>query len=527
MPVQLFTNNASTTLAVAIDTVITTITVDDGSVFPSPTGGDWFYMTLQSGALLEIVQCTARTGNDLTVVRAQESTPGTSFSIGATCELRVTKAYLDRIHTLDSLPLASIGDVSGPASAVDNRVAFFLSGSNTGDLPPTDANLSTSDITTNNVSTSKHGFAPKAPNDDTQFLNGLGAYSVPAASIGEELIINGNMNLWQRGTSFTAIGLVHHADQWEHVEVSAGSIDVSRLAIDGDNAFHTASGVKLPYAMRYDVNTIDSTIVTGDVAFVEQKIEGYRALMYMHNQFTVSFYVRSNMTGAPNTFCFAIRNSDASLSFVKEFTIDVADTWERKTITVPTQGPSGTWNYKDGLGLDMSWCFMSGATFGSATDGVWNGPTNNYVATANQVNWMATATNNFDLAGVQVDLGPNAQPLRVVPIERDLVSAERYFQKSYNLDVDPGAVSALGQVVFKANSTTPLHHVALRTPMRVAPTVTEYNPTDGTAGQWEDVGVGGATTTESNVGMNGFEIALTVATDNNEVNGHWTVDATL
>jgi hypothetical protein len=45
---------------------------------------------------------------------------------------------------------------------------------------PSDANLVTTDITTNNVSTSKHGFAPKAPNDSSQFLNGTGAWSVPS-----------------------------------------------------------------------------------------------------------------------------------------------------------------------------------------------------------------------------------------------------------------------------------------------------------------------------------------------------------
>lgn len=45
----------------------------------------------------------------------------------------------------------------------------------------TDANMTTSDITTNNVSTSKHGFAPKAPNDTTKFLRGDGTWAVPAA----------------------------------------------------------------------------------------------------------------------------------------------------------------------------------------------------------------------------------------------------------------------------------------------------------------------------------------------------------
>lgn len=43
-----------------------------------------------------------------------------------------------------------------------------------------DSDLSTSDITTNNVSITKHGFAPKAPNDATKYLDGTGAYSTPA-----------------------------------------------------------------------------------------------------------------------------------------------------------------------------------------------------------------------------------------------------------------------------------------------------------------------------------------------------------
>ncbi len=55
------------------------------------------------------------------------------------------------------------------------------SGTNTGDQVISDATLTTSDITTNNVSTTKHGFAPKAPNDATKFLDGTGAYSVPLA----------------------------------------------------------------------------------------------------------------------------------------------------------------------------------------------------------------------------------------------------------------------------------------------------------------------------------------------------------
>lgn len=51
-----------------------------------------------------------------------------------------------------------------------------------GTTQPTDKNIQISDVTTNDVSTSKHGFVPKAPNDSTKFLNGVGAFAVPTAS---------------------------------------------------------------------------------------------------------------------------------------------------------------------------------------------------------------------------------------------------------------------------------------------------------------------------------------------------------
>lgn len=46
----------------------------------------------------------------------------------------------------------------------------------------TDADLSTSDITTNNASTAKHGFVPKLPNDASKYYDGTGAYSTPSGS---------------------------------------------------------------------------------------------------------------------------------------------------------------------------------------------------------------------------------------------------------------------------------------------------------------------------------------------------------
>jgi hypothetical protein len=95
-----FTNNATSTLAVAVSTTgQTTITVQsaDANKFPFPAGGDWFPVTLAEGTKLEICKCTAHSGAVLTVVRGQEGTAAQTFSIGAAVDHRLTKVALQTL----------------------------------------------------------------------------------------------------------------------------------------------------------------------------------------------------------------------------------------------------------------------------------------------------------------------------------------------------------------------------------------------------------------------------------------------
>lgn len=88
---------------------------------------------------------------------------------------RALLALADATAGRTALGLGTLSTQSGTFSGTS-------SGTNTGDQTLSDATITTTDITTNNVSTSKHGFAPKAPNVATQYLDGTGAYSVPAGS---------------------------------------------------------------------------------------------------------------------------------------------------------------------------------------------------------------------------------------------------------------------------------------------------------------------------------------------------------
>jgi hypothetical protein len=106
MALNQFTNNAGTTLASGINNSATSLTVSTGSgaLFPTLTGSQYFYCTLQqaSGGALEIVKVTARSTDTFTIVRAQDGTTALSFSTGDYVQLRLTAADLNNFGQLDS-----------------------------------------------------------------------------------------------------------------------------------------------------------------------------------------------------------------------------------------------------------------------------------------------------------------------------------------------------------------------------------------------------------------------------------------
>jgi hypothetical protein len=107
---QLFTNNAISALAGGITAVAgsLTVTAGHGTKFPAPTGGDYFLLTLfqRSGGTEinhEIVRCTARTTDTLTITRAQEGTSARAFNNADPVELRFTKAAIDLLQDASNL----------------------------------------------------------------------------------------------------------------------------------------------------------------------------------------------------------------------------------------------------------------------------------------------------------------------------------------------------------------------------------------------------------------------------------------
>lgn len=88
--------------------------------------------------------------------------PLTTTQVSVASSVRIGAYYWDTTNSVWASSAAGINSAGGVA--------------------PTDATIVTSDVTTNNVSTSKHGWAPKAPNDATKYLDGTGVWSSPTLS---------------------------------------------------------------------------------------------------------------------------------------------------------------------------------------------------------------------------------------------------------------------------------------------------------------------------------------------------------
>jgi hypothetical protein len=99
------TNNATSKLAAAIGTADTTLslTPGEGAKFPTLAADDWFPVTaIKSDGTLEIMKCTARATDTLTVSRAQENTGAMAFSSGDRIELRMTAAAFNQFVTTNA-----------------------------------------------------------------------------------------------------------------------------------------------------------------------------------------------------------------------------------------------------------------------------------------------------------------------------------------------------------------------------------------------------------------------------------------
>jgi hypothetical protein len=231
----------------------------------------------------------------------------------------------------------------------------------------------------------------------------------------KNVIINGDMRVWQRGIALTsAPSSSRLADRFVLYHTTDGAFDLYQSG-SFPAGFYDSLMVK--------VRTADATIAAGQYAMLAYNVEGYDFRQMIGRTVTLSFWARSNTAG---TFCVGFRpGSTVTKSYVVEYTLG-AENWEYKSFTLPVSEVGGDPNYTNGQAFQVVWALACGATFVTTKD-AWQ--TGNFLATANQSNWAATTDNEFRITGVQLELGSVATPFEYRPYAEELALCKRYFQK--------------------------------------------------------------------------------------------------
>ncbi|GKS93230.1 hypothetical protein [Acidovorax sp. SUPP2825] len=290
-----------------------------------------------------------------------------------------------------------------------------------------------------------------------KFLAGLQTPSLNGGPLSgmRNRLINGKADHAQRGTSFpgTTVGSgVYPVDRFAFVGSATPAVVTAEQALDGP-----ASEPGLRRSARVTVTTADFAMGSGESAGLQQVIEGYNIADLFGTTFTFSFWVRSARVGV---HCVALFNSAFDKSYVAEYTVNAANVWEYKSITVTGGLPSaGGWNVTNGAGLYVRWCMGVGAGYQTPA-GAWRDSL--FLGTSSQVNCLDTAGNVFALTGAQLEPGPVATRFEHRP-ELDLV--RRYFEQYNNAN---GYAYATGMVPNTSQVWAPLAYAE----KRAAPTIT-------------------------------------------------------
>jgi len=298
-----------------------------------------------------------------------------------------------------------------------------------------------------------------------------------AATPNRNLIINGAMNVAQRGTS---LAIVHDGtsngytcDRWLLQEVQHDQLEgtLAQVAVTDLPEFNNA--------LKWTTTEPESAIAANEDINICQKIEAQNCQRLAFglsgaNKTTLSFYVKSSVTGTYGVNFYKADSAGdlTSKNFTSTYTINSANTWEKKTIAVVADtSSSGAIVDDTGEGIRISWFLGTGSDFTSQnTSTAWTDYANSGWAYGHAQNGVATTDNaTWFLAGVQLEVGEAATPFEHKTFAEDLEDCQRYFYRH------GGAVGEVIGDMLPSNASSGAITVLNPVELRADPSVTILN----------------------------------------------------
>ena len=287
----------------------------------------------------------------------------------------------------------------------------------------------------------------------------------------KNLLINGDMAIAQRATSATTAGngTYKTLDKIQTYNATDGAYTTAQTALSAADQATTGQY----FSLDIQCTTADTSIGSSQYAFIVNKIEAQtlQPLKFGTSEaqpITLSFYIKSNLTG---TTCGFISKEDSTFTMCPfEFTINSANTWEKKVVTIPVnaviQTSASAVTYDNGVGMTVGINLAIGSDLDNGTNVTWEATTAGY-ATSNQLNFLSSTDNDMFITGMQLEVGSDATDFEYLPHDVNLARCERYLQKWLADDTYDSIANGAAW-----NNTTFICEYRFCSQMRVEPTLT-------------------------------------------------------
>jgi len=242
-------------------------------------------------------------------------------------------------------------------------------------------------------------------------------------------IINGAMEISQRGTSFTYSGTG---------QAQGGNYTMDRFGFASFGSFPAGvyatvaqvadAPVGFSSSLRITANqslTVGSSNARG--VWINQPIEGFNFVDLWNKPITLSFWVKTSNVG---NYSLAFQDGNSTAGYAVSYTINSPNTWEYKTITLTHSTSLYTPSTSNGIGLTLVFGLLGDSTWiGTTTSGQWISGNIPYLRGCK--NLFDTLNATWQITGVQLEAGTVATPFERRSYGQELSLCQRYYEKSF------------------------------------------------------------------------------------------------
>ena len=342
---------------------------------------------------------------------------------------------------------------------------------------------------------------------------GITCASINGTQIGgrRNIIINGAMQIAQRGTSNTAGGDGYFTVDRMYYYNAGIDNDVTKA--QGDVASGTSpysEGLRKTFKLTNGNQS--SGAGTSDEIIIRQNLEAMTMQRCGWNYtssssfITLSYWIKSSV--AQNFYVNLQTVDGTAQNYVTETGTLSADTWTKVVKTIP--GNSNLqFDSNVSKGMHIQWNVFRGTSVtGTRPLNAWAAYSSSTRVPDMTSTWYTTNNATFEITGVQLEVGSQATPFEHLSFGEELSLCQRYYYKTYDYNDAPGTATFSGALHGRNYDTTSARsdnavNVLFPTRMRADPTVTWYAG-DGQSGKYSTGGgsIGSGLTGENTVGTN-------------------------